>query len=197
MNLYRAYFVPSGFDPRGTEWWWPGKLIGNGIGSAIAGCYPKHLPPPGPCDGTLSDAEEKVYDLCILICETIPIDNPISLCDRCKKTFGGKLDQGSTGGLPTYLCKHACEFVEKQIGLPDIKTLACKAICCGGKLPNGLPGDQCWTSIFDSNGNQLDKEDAFAGCKKCCDTEYRVLGVTNASENNYCTERCQFWSEPK
>ena len=35
MSLYRAYFVPSALDPEGTDWWWPGKHAGTGIGKGI------------------------------------------------------------------------------------------------------------------------------------------------------------------
>ncbi len=135
-----------------------------------------------PCGGSLRDSEKPVY----AICDAIPIKNPTDL----------GLDGNCRGlkGLRKFLCEQVAQRVEDGLPIPDLKKEACEAICCSGKLPGVIPGDECISTLYKKNGDKKPPRKASRDCFKCCDKNYPVKGKVNSQENNQCKRRCTLWT---
>ncbi len=187
-SLYRGYFVTVGVDPEGTDYrvgsgyptdrgdncgavpvYWSGSFcyyrdwdgsINKNVACPCSFIKPT-LPPKKHCSGKLSPASENVYDLCMLICKEIPIEDPTDikkrLCDKCKV-----LPEGPARDL----CKWACKQATGDIEIPSGKELVCDAICCSGELPKGIPGQECLKVFFEIN--TLGPRGKVENCLKCC-----------------------------
>ena len=205
MSLFRAYFLSGSVDPEGMDvrvgsgfptdrgdnagavpvYWsgsycyyrdWDGSINRNvdcPCGFTIPTTTP--TPPKKPCSGKLDPATEKVYDLCMLICKQIPINDPTDLgkrlCARCKL-----LPEGPARDL----CNWSCDAATGPIELPTGKDLACNAICCSGELPKGIPGQECLSVFFEDN--ELGPKDQVEKCLGCC---------KNMGYPKHCTDMCQ------
>jgi hypothetical protein len=137
------------------------------------------------CPENLDEPARQVFEVCMGLCKSLPIKDPTDLCKICKKFEKWQ-------GLIKYLCKTTCKFAKKKIGLPELKEEACKLICCAGKLPEGMPGDECYATLFDENGNPRSPQRALWHCTRCCDEHYPEQ---NSKPYKMCKARCERWSD--
>jgi len=119
-NLYTARMLLARLDPSGIICFDEKKPCSDADGK-----------------GGLDPNTEKVYHLCMAICKsTLPIKNPLDVCKHCKKL----------PPLARPMCDYLCKETKKNTPLndiPDPKDFFCDKVCCSGKLPDGVPGDEC------------------------------------------------------
>ena len=119
-NLYTARMLLARLDPSGMICFDEKKPCSDADGK-----------------GGLDPNTEKVYHLCMAICKsTLPIKNPLDVCKNCKKL----------PPLARPMCDYLCKEAKKHTPLnyiPDPKDFFCDKVCCSGKLPDGVPGDEC------------------------------------------------------
>jgi len=177
LSLYRAYFVPGGMDSLGLSCKQT-KVVQDGDDKA-------------PCDGKLDRNTEKMYHLCMLICKSIPIKDPTSLKAQCKKQckrFGPK------GSPLRDLCDWGCKQMDEIVDLPGAKELLCDKTCCSGKLPKGLPGDECLKEFFNSKGELKPRRKGFKSCERCCRDTYKGIDAKSLRHLSLCIRRCNMQS---
>lgn len=133
------------------------------------------------CPEDLDETERKVFEVCMAVCDAIPIKDPVSVCGKCKKLKG----------IPGYLCKQACKFLEDEIGLPDVKKETCQIICCPGTLPEGIPGDECFAELYKDGKLIPDPEKAYHKCTKCCQ---KYEDPANPKPQGKCDVMCRLWT---
>jgi RHS repeat-associated protein len=203
MSLYRGYMGLRGLDPNGTVEVCCGFCNGKEIWSATlthtsgndpcAACNKKangiiwdwkvvdcrfgRCSHDGPCGGKLSKEGEMAYELCMTLCREIPIKTPSIFGPSCDRYVG----------IVKYLCEQATGYLEDNT-LPDPKEWACDKVCCAGKLPNGIPGDECFSEIFNKNGERLTDDDAYKPCAACCNK------LEGEIVKDSCRKRCTIWS---
>ena len=179
-NLYTARMLLARLDPSGMI------------------CFDEKQPcSDADGKGGLDPNTEKVYHLCMAICKsTLPIKNPLDVCKNCKKL----------PPLARPMCDYLCKEAKKHTPLnyiPDTKDFFCDKVCCSGKLPDGVPGDECIPEFYKERIETglppippsreprtrkvaRTREEGERACLKCCDENYPFHSV----HKNMCQKAC-------
>lgn len=138
--------------------------------------------------GGLDPNTAKVYHLCMALCKsTLPIKNPLDVCKNCKKL----------PPLARPMCDYLCKEAKKHTPLnniPDPKEFLCDKMCCSGKLPDGVPGDECVTEFYKEDPARTPgekkkprtREQGERACLRCCEENYPF----HAEHKNMCQRAC-------
>jgi hypothetical protein len=148
FSLYEATFPLSGTDPSG--------LI----------CQDKKR----PCadkdgKGGLDEDTEKVYELCMALCKwSFPKIKYLDELDPCKLCE-------ELPGPAQPMCKYLCKEAKKHTpidDIPDPVEWVCDKACCSGKLPDGIPWNNCVARMFDDHGKPKGRT-GVSDCLWCCE----------------------------